>query len=175
MVEVAVAERINEGSREADIGPFICRVVRALVRRPVGITHWVSTVIDLGDVAVKTAADADSASVECHGDGETHLGAFRAVTWHSKRCWMEFCSRSGAGAVRTREGCAEVSCGGVVGTQIHLQVVRAVTWHVEAAVDVSGCRTSWGQAGLTWDPFSFVPSCSLHDWARVGHRCCPSR
>jgi hypothetical protein len=76
MVEVAVAERINEGSREADLGPFICCVVRALVCRPVGITHWVSTVTDLGDVAVKMAADADSASVECHGDRETHLGAF---------------------------------------------------------------------------------------------------
>ena len=22
---------------------------------------------------------------------------------------------------------------------------------------VSGCRTSWGRAGLTWDPFSLVP------------------
>ena len=22
---------------------------------------------------------------------------------------------------------------------------------------VSGCRTSWGWAGLTWDPFSLVP------------------
>jgi hypothetical protein len=76
MVEVAVAERINEGSREADIGPFICCVVRALVRRPVGITHWVSTVTDLGDVAVKMAADGVSAGVECHGGGETHLGCF---------------------------------------------------------------------------------------------------
>ena len=82
MVEVAVAERINEGSREADIGPFICCVVRALVHRQVGSTQWASTVMDLGDMAVKTAVDVDSASVECHGDGETHLGVFQVVTWH---------------------------------------------------------------------------------------------
>jgi hypothetical protein len=70
MVEVAVADRINEGSREADIGPILCCVVRALVRRQVGITHWVSTLIELGDVAVKTAADGVSVGVKCHGAGK---------------------------------------------------------------------------------------------------------
>jgi len=38
-VEVAVADWINEGSRKAVIGPFICYVVRALVHRQVEITH----------------------------------------------------------------------------------------------------------------------------------------
>jgi len=109
MVEVAVADQINEGSREADIGPILCCVVRALVRRQVGITHWVSTLTELGDVAVETAADGVSAGVECHGGGETHLGVFRAVMWHSKRWWMGFCSGGVAGAVCTCEGCAEVS------------------------------------------------------------------
>jgi hypothetical protein len=41
---------------------------------------------------------------------------------------MGICSRGGAGAVCTREGC-------VVGAQIHPQAVRAVTWHVKVAVD----------------------------------------
>jgi hypothetical protein len=41
--------------------------------------------VSSSDAAVEMAAEGVSVGVEDRGGGETHLGVFRAVTWHSKR------------------------------------------------------------------------------------------
>jgi len=61
--------------------------------------------------------------------------------------------------------------------QIHPQAVRAVTWHIKVAVDgVSvGVERHGGRLGLPGTRSLLFPLVSLHNWARVGHQCCPSR